>query len=38
LRTLLLARGDLPETKRRALSVRLRIEALERVLPEAPRR
>jgi hypothetical protein len=38
LRTLLLARGDLPETQRRALSVRLRIEALERVLPEAPRR
>jgi hypothetical protein len=37
-RTMLLARGDLPESQRRALAVRLRIEALERVLPEARRR
>ena len=34
-RSMLLARGDLPASELRALSVRLRIEALERALPEA---
>jgi len=37
-RTMLLARGDLPVSQRRALAVRLRIETPERVLPEARRR
>ena len=34
-RSMLLAAGDLPADQFRALSVRLRIEALERALPEA---
>jgi hypothetical protein len=37
-RSMLLAPGDLPASQLRALSVRLRIEALERALPEAGRR
>jgi hypothetical protein len=37
-RTMLLAAGDLPASQLRALAVRLRIEGLERALPEAPRR
>jgi hypothetical protein len=32
---MLLATGDLPASELRALAVRLRIEALERALPEA---
>jgi hypothetical protein len=32
---MLLAPGDLPASELRALAVRLRIEALERALPEA---
>jgi hypothetical protein len=35
---MLLARGDLPAGQLRAVAVRLRIEAVERVLPEAPTR
>jgi hypothetical protein len=34
-RSMLLASGDLPASQLRALAVRLRIEALERALPEA---
>jgi hypothetical protein len=37
-RTMLLARGDLSDSELRALAVRLRIEAVERVLPEPRRR
>jgi hypothetical protein len=37
LRSMLLAAGDLPASQLRALAVRLRIEALERALPEARR-
>lgn len=36
-RSMLLATGDLPAGQLRALAVRLRIEAPERALPEAPR-
>jgi hypothetical protein len=34
-RAMLLARGDIPARQLRALAVRLRIEAVERALPEA---
>jgi hypothetical protein len=37
-RSMLLTAGDLPAGQLRALIVRLRIEALERALPEAPAR
>lgn len=37
-RAMLLARGDLPAGQLRALAVRLRIEAVERALPEAATR
>jgi hypothetical protein len=37
LRSMLLVTGGLPESQLRTLAVRLRIEALERALPEAPR-
>jgi hypothetical protein len=37
-RSMLLTDGDLPPDQLRALAVRLRIEALERALPEARRR
>jgi hypothetical protein len=37
-RSMLLAPGDLPPSQLRALRVRLRIEALERALPDVPRR
>jgi hypothetical protein len=37
-RSMLLTIGDLPPDQLRALAVRLRIEALERALPEAARR
>lgn len=37
-RSMLLASGDLPPSQLRALAVRLRIEAVERALPEARRR
>jgi hypothetical protein len=37
-RAMLLARGDLPAGQLRALAVRLRIEAVERALPEASTR
>jgi hypothetical protein len=37
-RSMLLTPGDLPAGQLRALIVRLRIEALERALPEAPAR
>ena len=37
-RAMLLARADLPAEQLRALAVRLRIEAVERALPEAPKR
>jgi hypothetical protein len=37
-RSMLLARGDLPAGQLRALCARLRIEGLERALPDAPAR
>jgi hypothetical protein len=37
-RSMLLVRDDLPAGQLRTLCIRLRIEALERVLPEAPTR
>jgi hypothetical protein len=37
-RSMLLARGDMPAEQLRALRVRLRIEALERALPDTPTR
>jgi hypothetical protein len=37
-RSMLLVRDDLPAEQLRTLRIRLRIEALERVLPEAPTR
>jgi hypothetical protein len=36
--SLLLAPGDMPASQLRALQIRLRIEALERALPDARRR
>jgi hypothetical protein len=37
-RSMLLVHGDMPAGQLRGLCVRLRVEALERVLPEAPAR
>jgi hypothetical protein len=37
-RSMLLAPGDMPASQLRALQIRLRIEALERALPDARRR